>query len=395
MLAAASCGRAPLTAPSGSAIRLVASTSALSLDGAAEITAFVLEGSQGGRASNGATEIISGSGMPVHDGTDVVFVTSLGRVEPSEARTRGGRATVRLIGDGRSGTATITAVSGAASSTIDVEIGAALARRLTVTAHPQTLPSIGGTALISARVEGQQGDPVPGVLVSFSTTEGTLSATAATTNDDGYASAILKTTAEATVTATSGGAGDLRGTVVVSVRPSTTVNITPPVSAMLGVPAAFTITPGAGTRITNVDVDFGDGTGVSLGAISSATNVSHIFRESGELTVEVTATDSDGEERTVATSVGVIPLTASGSSSPATTTAPEVGDTVTFTVTPAPGAAVDRYRWDFGDGTIRTTGSNQLTHSFSKAGPTVVTVRVFPFASEEFTTVLIVVDVKR
>jgi hypothetical protein len=66
---------------------------------------------------------------------------------------------------------------------------------------------------------------------------------------------------------------------------------------------------------------------------------------------------------------------------------------VTFTVTPAPGAAVDRYRWDFGDGTIRTTGSNQITHSFSKAGPTVVTVRVFPFASEEFTTVLIVVDV--
>jgi PKD repeat protein len=89
--------------------------------------------------------------------------------------------------------------------------------------------------------------------------------------------------------------------------------------------------------------------------------------------------------------VGVSPLVATGTAAPSD---PDVGGTVTFVVTPAAGAAVDRYRWDFGDGTIHTTGSNQIAHTFKAPGSHVVSVRVFPFESSEFTTVLIVVDVK-
>jgi hypothetical protein len=394
-LVVVACDKMPLTAPSGSAITLVATPTVLPSNGAADITAIVIEGAQGASGPDEPGQVVPGVGTPVHDGTHVVFTTTLGRVEPAEAQTVAGRATVRLIADGRSGTATVRAISGGATSTLEVDIGAASATRIAVTATPQTLPPAGGSSAISARVEDQQGNGVSGTLVSFSTSRGTLSQTSGVTNEHGFASTTLSTTAEATVTATSGGSATaLNGTVTVTLKPATTISITPPASAMLGVPAAFTITPGTTTLITDVDVDFGDGEDVSLGAISSATNVSHLFRETGEVTVRVTARDSAGDETTVSTNVSVVPLTATGAASPLSDTEPEVGDTVTFTVTPAAGAAVDRYRWDFGDGQTLTSQSNQITHKYNASGTKVVSVRVFPFGSDEFTTVLIVVDVK-
>jgi hypothetical protein len=218
-LAAAACDRAPFTAPSGSAITLVASTTALPLGGATDITAFVLEGAQGAGTPDEPGQVVAGSGTPVHDGTEVFFTTSIGRIEPAEARTSGGRATARLISDGRSGTAKVTAVSGPATASIEVDIGAAVATRIAVTASPQSLPPEGGSSTISARVEDQQGNGVAGILVSFSTTRGSLSVASATTDADGYAFTTLTTAVEATVTATSGGAATaLSGTVVVRIN---------------------------------------------------------------------------------------------------------------------------------------------------------------------------------
>jgi hypothetical protein len=216
---AAACDKAPFTAPSGSAITLVASTTTLPLGGATDITAFVLEGAQGVGTPDEPGEVVAGSGTPVHNGTEVFFTTSIGRIEPAVARTTGGRATARLISDGRSGTATVTAVSGPASSTIEVDIGAAVATRIAVTASPQALPTGGGASTITARVEDQQGNGVAGILVSFSTTSGSLSTTSGTTDGDGYVSTTLNTTANATVTASSGGAATaLNGTVAVTVN---------------------------------------------------------------------------------------------------------------------------------------------------------------------------------
>src|SRR5690606_32374262 len=98
--------------------------------GAADITAFVLEGAQGVGTPDEPGEIVAGTGTPVHDGTEVFFTTTIGRIEPELARTTGGRATARLVSDGRSGTATVTAVSGPASSTLEIDIGAAVATRI-------------------------------------------------------------------------------------------------------------------------------------------------------------------------------------------------------------------------------------------------------------------------
>jgi hypothetical protein len=221
-VAAGSCDKAPFTAPSGSAITLVASPGAIPSNGAADITAFVIEGAQGVPSDEAPGEVVPGSGTPVHNGTEVVFTTTLGTIEPAETKTTGGRATARLIGGSASGTAVVRATSGGATSTIEVDIGAATATRIVVTAIPQTLPSGGGTSEIRARVEDQQGNAVPRVFVSFSTSKGSVNPTSDITSEQGLATTILSTTESATVTATSGGSATaLNGTVTVTVPAAT------------------------------------------------------------------------------------------------------------------------------------------------------------------------------
>lgn len=219
-LVTGSCDRAPFVAPSGSAITLVASPGAIPANGASEITAFVIEGAQGTGNDEEPGAVVPGVGTPVHNGTEVFFTTTLGRIEPQDARTTSGRATARLVGGGLSGTAVVRATSGGATSTIEVDIGAATATRIVVTATPQSLPNDGGTSVIIARVEDQQGNPVPGVLVSFTTSRGSVDPTSDVSNDLGVSTTDLSTTETATVTATSGGsATSLNGTVVVTVAP--------------------------------------------------------------------------------------------------------------------------------------------------------------------------------
>lgn len=214
-----SCDRVPLTAPSGSALTLLASENLVPVDGSAEIIAIVIEGAQGASTDGGGGEVIAGIGTPVHDGTLVMFSTTLGRLEPSEAETRRGRATVKLYGDGRSGTAKVTAFSGGAMNTLEIDIGAAGATRLAMTANPQSLPSGGGSSVVFARVEDQQGNGVAGIPVSFTTTSGSVAPPTAVTDASGYASTTLTTTAAATVSATSGGsATSLAGTIQITIR---------------------------------------------------------------------------------------------------------------------------------------------------------------------------------
>src|SRR5258706_2467529 len=91
------CEKVPLLAPSGSTITLTASTTALSVAGSADIIAQVLEA----------------AGTPPHSGTVITFTTTLGSIEPSEARTdTSGRVVVKFNSGSANGTATITAISG-------------------------------------------------------------------------------------------------------------------------------------------------------------------------------------------------------------------------------------------------------------------------------------------
>ena len=213
------CNKVPLIAPSGSSLTVFSTTTVLPVNGSAEIVAVILEGGQGSGTGAGGGNT-AGAGTPVHDGTTVMFTTTLGRLDPAQAQTSGGRATVKLVGDGRSGTATITAFSGAARNTVEILIGAAAAARVLLTAAPQSLPPTGGTTTLTARVEDQQGNGLQGVPITFSTTAGTLANGSVISDKDGGATTTLTTTAAATVTARAGGtSATLSDTAAITLKP--------------------------------------------------------------------------------------------------------------------------------------------------------------------------------
>jgi hypothetical protein len=209
-------------APAGATITLLAGASVLPVNGEAEITALVYRGAQATTPSapNAPAPAPSASSIPVNDRTVIVFSTTIGRVEPAEAETTNGRAVVRLIGDGRSGTATITAVSGPASKTLDVKIGAAGVTRVVLSANPQVLPFGGGSTTITARVEDAQGNGLLGVPVNFSSNQGFLDATVVLSDAGGRATTTLTTSVAAAVTAAVGSGTGQSANLNVTVSPS-------------------------------------------------------------------------------------------------------------------------------------------------------------------------------
>ena len=155
-VAALGCEKVPLLAPTGSTILLTAGTTALPTNGAIPIVAQVTES----------------SGTPPHSGTRVTFTTSLGTIEPSFAQTDiNGQVAVTFRSGTASGTATITAFSGGATTgsagALTIAIGTAAVGRVTLTANPNIIQANGGTSLITANVADLNGNilsSVPGEL---------------------------------------------------------------------------------------------------------------------------------------------------------------------------------------------------------------------------------------
>lgn len=380
LAASPACRNMPLTAPSGTAITLVATTNVLPVNGSTEVTAVLIEGGVTG-AGNDST-VTSGVGTPVHNGTVVTFTTTIGRIEPAEAKTTNGRVSVRLIADGRSGKATITAFSGPASKTLEINIGAAAATLMTITASPASLGAAGGSSTITARVSDAQGNGLQGVPVSFATTKGTLSQSVTISNDQGDAATVLTTTEAADVTATSGGAEQpLTATAKVTLAPNLTVGITVPTAAItVGVPATFIVKPPTNIVVKNVSVDMGDGRTVQLGGISSDTTFQHLFAASGVLQVRATITDANNNTNSISVPVAVGPLNVSLALGTVAgiPTSPKVNTPLTFVATPTTGAQIVAYEWDFGDGSTTTTTSASVTHTYGGLGPVLITVKAIP-----------------
>lgn len=371
LLGAMSCEKVPLTAPAGTVITLVPQTTIVPLNGSTEIIAVLVENGTSGTGPTGT----GAAGTPVHNGTLVTFTTSLGRVEPAEARTTNGRASVTLLADGRSGTATISAFSGSATKTTEIKIGAAAVERVAVTASPSSVPANGGTATISARVEDLSGNPLAGVPVTFTTTAGTLSAQSVLTNDSGFAATSLSTTTEASVTASSG--GKTSAATVIKVRSRSTIALVPPAAGtFVGAPAVFTVRPGTTVAFKDVVIDFGDGESQQLGAISSDTPVTHYFSEDGIFLVTVSGTDVDGGVAVASAGVGLIPISFTAASSPTSALKNQI---FVFSVANLPATVpIDRYVWNFGDGQVQTTAVASTTHAYTTAGIKTVTVTVYP-----------------
>src|SRR5262245_51763428 len=159
---AAGCDKVPLLAPTGATITLAATNTVIPIGGSTNIIATVIEV----------------SGTPVHNGTVVTFSTTLGNIEPVEARTENGLVTVRLYAGNRSGTAIVRAFSGGAAATgdasVELTIGSAGAERVVLTASNTVVGINGGTVALTASVSDASNNPIPNAPVLFTATAGTL-----------------------------------------------------------------------------------------------------------------------------------------------------------------------------------------------------------------------------
>ena len=390
---ASACDKVPLLAPSGTVITLFPVSSTVALNSEVEIVATVIE--QGTTTTppttpppttpptNGGTTppptttptTTTGAGTPVQNGTLVSFTTTLGRIEPSEARTNNGQVRVRFISGNQSGTATITAFSGGASGRLEnLRVGTAAVERVIVTANPQTLGPAGGTAEISARVEDVSGLPVVNVPVNFASTSGQITPNPANTDQNGVARATLTTTREASVTATV--AGKTSTALVVGLNPRTGINITPPTTPVAaGQVALFTVNVNANANLRNVVVQWGDGSSTPLGALSGPTTVPHTYITPDTYQVTATATDASGFNEFVSTVIVILPAQPPNVLVTPSDPNPAVGQVITITATVSGNtSSIVEYRWDFGDGTTRTTTSAQTTHSYGSIGTRTIIV---------------------
>jgi len=385
VFAASACEKVPLLAPAGSVINLTASSTSLGSNGSTQIIAQVIEP----------------AGTPPHSGTQIIFTTTLGSVEPSETSTDiNGRATVTFRANGASGTATITATSGGVSASgtnaIRIAVGSAAVGRVTVDASPAVVPASGGATTIISFVFDSNGNPIGGVPVTFTTDAGTLSPSLVSSDQNGRAQTTLTTSKTAKVTATagvsgsSGGGGGTGGgtggtgggtTTTSSQSATVTVTVNTPSAISFGSGTPTTTTAGqavvfpltystSGTPITRVTVDFNDGPPQTFNGQPSS--VSHAFSHSGSFLVQVTGTDAFGDTSNASTAITVSSLSGTITFSPA---APTSGQIVSFTlaVTPA-NTALQSVTWNWGPGDSVTIPGNgtQASHRFA-SGQFVVT----------------------
>jgi hypothetical protein len=372
-----SCEKVPLLAPTGSTITLTAATNVLSANGSTDIIAQLLEA----------------AGTPPHSGTVVSFTTSLGTIEPADARTDvSGRVIVKFRAGANNGVATIGATSGAATTgangVIKISVGTAAVGNVTLSASPNPVSANGGVSAITANVVDLNGNPLVGVPVRFSTTAGTLGSSLVNTDQSGLAQTTLRTSTQATVTGTVGvqtstpttpppggtppPSGTASNTVQVNVNPVPTVSITAQTGTLItNTPIVFTISaqPGQNStaQIRNVRVNFGDGDIIDLGAISGTSiTVQHSYDDDDTYIVRVTVTDSFGEETTAATSIVVLPQPPLSVSVSATSTVSGSDKIYTFTATVSPATAVvSSYLWNFGDNSSQSTSNNTVVHTYA------------------------------
>ncbi len=406
----AGCEKVPLLAPTGSTITLSSSVTVLPSNGSISIVALVLEA----------------PGTPPHSGTQITFTTTLGTIEPAQANTdNGGRVTVTFNAGNNNGVATISATSGGATTgttgALKISVGTAAVGKVTLSANPAAVPNVGGSTTIAALVLDINGNPLPGAAVAFTTTFGTLSSALVLTSAGGIAATTLTTSQAATVTASvgaqapstgtgtgtgaGGGTGSGSGTSTSSGQASAQITVsastgpvvvikqpTNPPSAGLPATYTFTVTAGSssggtgggssgGSAIRDVTVDWGDGKGQDLGAVTGDAAVAHVYVSPGTYTIAATATDAAGNVTRVTSAVVVIPVPKPGIQVTQSPTPGKVGaqTTLTILVTVPTGLSVQDLAIDFGDGTRADLGgatSAAVPHVYTAIGTYTVTVTV-------------------
>jgi hypothetical protein len=243
-------------------------------------------------------QALRGNGNPVNPGTEVRLSTTIGRIDPVAYTDDDGVARATLRGDGRVGTATVTAYSGAVEGVeVDVEVGS-LAASVGLQVTPSSVPETGGTLDLLARIRDENGQPIGGVTVNFSSEVGELESggTFVTSDAEGLARDELRVTAadlqtvggdsfDVTVEASAQG-GVVEDTFAVSIQRAPRASFT---FQRVDSTVAFTDTSTGGP--TSWRWSFGDGN------TSTAQNPVHTYAEGGEsYIVSLTVRNAVGED---------------------------------------------------------------------------------------------------
>jgi hypothetical protein len=181
-LALAACDKGDPVAPTGAKLTITANPAQIAANGTSTIR----------------VRAVRASGLPVNPGTEIRLFTTLGTIDEVVTTDDSGFAIAELHGTGQQGTAKVTASSGgAAEATADVVIGQK-ATTLTLQGAPSSIdPTTTTRVTLTALVRDDRGDPIPDVLVVFTTEAGSLASrgTGVRTNSRGVATDTLTVTA--------------------------------------------------------------------------------------------------------------------------------------------------------------------------------------------------------
>ncbi len=362
LLAAVACGQVDLTAPAGSVLQIIVRPEWVPTGGGT------------------ATVTVLGfrpTGAPLPDGTLITFTTTLGRIEPSSAKTRDGRVDVLFISDDRSGIAKVRAFSGPeASAEAEITVGTAIVADLELRAIPGYVPAGGGNIRLIARATARDGNPVPNVPVVFQASAGTLASGGrpVPTDANGEAEDTLFTRQKTEVRASIGTkTATLTLPYACEQRPTPRLNFSPQ-TPVVGQPVFFNANGSFDPTgpIVRYEWDFGDGGG------ATGPEVVHVYGTVGVFNVTLTVFNDRGCDNSVNSLLNV----SSGPNQPpqAVFTVDDrlpggngdgifrVAETLTFDASASfdPDGTVVAYTWDFGD---TGTGSGKVTtHAYTAAG---------------------------
>jgi hypothetical protein len=158
LLALAACSEGTPVAPSGALLRISAYPTRIGQTGQATITVSAYRS----------------NGNPVNPGTEIRLSSTVGRVDEVAFTNDSGQATAMLRGDGRVGTATVSAFSGGIEPvTTDVAVGQ-LAASMSLQVTPSSVPESGGDLDLLALVRDDQSQPLVDAQVNFRSEIGTL-----------------------------------------------------------------------------------------------------------------------------------------------------------------------------------------------------------------------------
>jgi PKD domain-containing protein len=286
----AACDSAPLVAPVASTISISAPAGALAPGGSTEVTAYVVEE----------------AGTPVHDGTVVRFTATLGRVEPSEAQTRNGVARATFTAGNSTGTARITAMSGAAEAAaegnvVEILIASTPTATLGLTVTP-TNATVGQAVRLTVTPTIATGGEPPRVVVTWGD---------GTTNDLGAVASARDVTHvyngagtyTISATATAEGTSSSSTTVTIGAAGPVSVNVTATSTTTFArctpvtLTATATLPTGDTAGIARYDCTVRSNVDSENENTSTTGNVlTRVFRTAGTKTVTVQGVTTDGRQ---------------------------------------------------------------------------------------------------